>query len=142
MPSSQPAPMDLINKAEGKGLTSITKQGIGGWLFALSSSSILGTQALTELLLMPVRLVNRIGENVVEGLILKPLLVVITGSQATAEGVSEMGLFGLPIGTVMLLVTFFLITLYLRQDATSDFLPGTFTDYLGVGVDEDAEDGE
>jgi hypothetical protein len=134
--------MALINKAEGKGLTSITKQGIGGWLFALSSSSIVGTQALTDLLLMPVRLVNRIGENVVEGLILKPLLVVITGSETTAQGVSEMGLFGLPIGTLMLLGTFFLITLYLRQDATSDFLPGTFTDYFGVGVDEDAEDGE
>ncbi len=140
--ASQPRPMKLINKAEGKGLTSITKQSIGGWLFALSSSVILGIQALTQLLLMPVRLVNRIGENVVEGLILKPLVIVITGSETTAQGVSEMGLFGLPIGTVILLGTFFLITLYLRQDATSDFLPGTFTDYLGVGVDEDAEDGE
>jgi hypothetical protein len=134
--------MTLINKAEGKGLTSITKQGIGGWLFALSSSSIVGTQALTDLLLMPVELVNLIGRRVVEGLILKPLVVVITGSETTAEGVSQMGLFGLPIGTILLLGTFFIVALYLRQDATSDFLPGTFTDYFGVGVDEDAEDGE
>jgi hypothetical protein len=134
--------MTLINKAQGKGLTSITKQGIGGWLFAVSASGILGIQALTQLLLLPIRLLNRIGESVVEGLILKPLVIMATGSQTTAEGVSEMGLFGLPIGTIILLGTFFAITLYLRQDATSDFLPGTFTDFIGVGVDEDAEDGE
>ncbi|NEU56748.1 hypothetical protein [Halorussus sp. MSC15.2] len=141
MASSQPNPMDLINRAEGKSLTSVTKQGIGGWLFALSTSAILGVQALTQLLLMPVRLVNKIGTNVVEGLILKPLLVVITGSEASARGVDQMGLFGLPIGTIVLLGTFSIIALYLRQDVTSDTIPGTFTDYFGTGVDEDAEDG-
>lgn len=135
--------MALINRAEGKSLTSVTKQGIGGWLFALSSSAILGVQALTQLLLMPVRLLNRIGENVVEGLILEPLVIMITGSQTTAEGVAQMGLFGLPIGTIILLGTFMIIAWYVRQNETSDFLPGTFTDFGGpfIGADEAEDEG-
>ncbi|WP_435102979.1 hypothetical protein [Halarchaeum sp. P4] len=133
---------EYIHRAKGRSLTGVAKQGVGAWLFALSSSVIAGIQALTDLLLFPVIAISNIGDAVIDALILKPLTIVISGSEASAASVAEFELFGLPLGTAILLVTFAMIGWYLRRPSTSDFLPGTFWDSPFTGVEEEDAGGE
>ncbi|MFC6785412.1 hypothetical protein ACFQFH_05645 [Halobaculum halobium] len=136
---SQAEPLTLIEKARGRGLTGIAKQGIGGWLLALSSSLILGVQALTQVLIVPIDLFVNITEAAGEAFIVSPLGVVIAGSEASAQSIAEFEFLGLPIGTVVVLGSFAIVALYLRQPWSSDFVPGTFTDSLGTGTEEEGE---
>jgi len=139
--STQPSATSLLERAKGRSLTGISKQGIGAWLLALSASSIAGVQSLERLLLFPIDLIVRISDSVADALILKPLTVVISGSEASAASVAQFELFGLPLGTVIVLGTFGIVGLYLRQPWTSDFIPGTFTDFFGVGAEEEEREG-
>lgn len=134
-----PTPISLIGRARGVSLTSAVKRVFGGWIFAIGASGVLAIRTLREFLLFPIDLVMRIGNQVVEAAILKPLVVVITGSETSAEAVTRFDLFGLPIGVAILLLSFALVAVYLSEERTSDFLPGTFTDYLGglIGIDEE-----
>ncbi len=138
-----PSAENLIDRAEGRSLTGITKQGFGGWLLAVSTSMIVGTQTVTEFLLFPFVQVMEITDSTVDAFILKPLTVVITGSEATAASVAEFELFGLPLGTVIVLFTLMIVSFYLRRRATSDTFVGTFTDFGGnlIGVREDTDEG-
>lgn len=138
--STQPSASSLLERAKGRSLTGITKQGIGAWLLAVSASAIAGVQSLTRLLLFPIDLIVRISDQVMDALILKPLVVIISGSEASAASVAQFELFGLPLGTAIVLGTFAMVALYLRQPWTSDFIPGTFTDYFGIGATEEEEE--
>lgn len=139
---SYPSSESLIDKAKGRSLTAITKQGIGGWLLAVSSSSIIGTQTLTEFLLFPFLKVMEITDSTVDAFILKPLVVIVSGSQATAQSVAEFELFGLPLGTAIVLFTLMIVAWYLRRESTSDAFVGTFTDFGGglIGTEEEDEE--
>lgn len=137
--STQPSATSLLERAKGRSLTGISKQGIGAWLLSVSASFIAGTQSLTRLLLFPIDLIVRVSDSVMDALILKPLTVVISGSEASAASVAQFELFGLPLGTAIVLATFSMVALYLRQPWSSDFIPGTFTDFLGVGTEEEEE---
>ncbi|QZX98726.1 hypothetical protein [Halobaculum rubrum] len=132
-------PLTLLEKARGRSLTGIAKQGIGGWLLALSTSAILGVQAIVKVLLVPVDLFVNITGAVGEALILSPLGVVIAGSEASAQSVAEFEFLGLPLGTVLVLSSFAVVSLYLRQPWSSDFIPGTFTDIPFLGTEEEGE---
>ncbi|WP_435099601.1 hypothetical protein [Halarchaeum sp. P4] len=134
--------MTLLEKARGQSLTTLAKQGVGGWMLAVSVSFIRGTKAVTDLLLFPVIAISNIGDAVIDAMILKPLTIVISGSEATAASVAQFELFGLPLGTAILLFTFAIIAWYLRRPSTSDFLPGTFWDSPFTGVQEEDPGGE
>jgi len=134
----QPKPLTLLNRAEDRTLKSITQQGIGAWILTVSTSTILGFQAIVELFfLTPADVITTIIDNVAMALIIKPLSVVITGSETSAEAISNTYIFGLPLSVVVVLGSFMLIALYLRERQTSDLIPGTFTDFLG-GTEEES----
>lgn len=132
-------PLTFIERARGRNLTGIAKQGIGGWLLALSTSFILGVQAVTQILLVPVDAFVNITDAVVSAIILSPLGVVVAGSEASAQSVAEFEFLGLPLGTVLVLGSFAIVSLYLRQPWSSDFIPGTFTDIPFLGTEEEGE---
>lgn len=131
------SPLTLLSKAKGRSLTAIAKQGVGGWILAVSTSFILGVQTLTTLLLLPVNIIIDVSDAAADAILIKPLTVIITGSEATAASVAQFELFGLPLGTGIVLGTFGMVGLYLRRPSTSDFLPGTFTDSWFTGVQEE-----
>jgi hypothetical protein len=136
--ASQPTPESLLDRAEGRKLKAITKQGIGAWLLSASTASILGSQAIVELfVLTPVDVVTNIMDSVAMALIIKPLSVVITGSETSAEAIGSTFLFGLPLSVVLFLVSLFIVSMYLSERETSDLIPGTFTDFIG-GTEEEA----
>lgn len=136
------SPSDLLDRAEGRSITGITKQGFGAWLLSISTSAILGVQTVTDFLLFPFTLFIEISDQVMDALILSPLTIVITGSQTSAEAISEFSIFGLPLGTAIVLATFAIIAWYVRRPSTSDLIPGTFTDFGGglIGTDEEEVD--
>jgi len=140
--STDPSASSLLDRAKGRDITSITKQGFGAWLLAVSSSAILGVQTVTEFLLFPFTLFIDISDQVMDAFILAPLTVIITGSETTAQAITEFSIFGLPLGTAIVLVTFAMVALYVRRPETSDLIPGTFTDFGGglIGSDEEEVD--
>lgn len=137
--SGQSSPTSLLERARGRSLKSIWKQGVGAWLLTISTSAILGIQAIVELfLLTPVDIGIAVIQTSVESIILKPLGIVRTGADTTSGAVEGTSILGLPISVVVVLGTFFLVALYLRQRATSDSFVGSFTDFVG-GTDEEGE---
>lgn len=138
-----PTASSLLDRAKGRSITGITKQGFGAWILAISASAIAGVQTVTDFLLFPFNLMIRITDQVMDSLILKPLTIVATGSETTAQAVTEFSLFGLPLGTGIVLATFAMIAWYVRRPSTSDLVPGTFTDFGGdlLGAEEEADQG-
>ncbi len=137
-----PTPSSLLDRAKGREITGITKQGFGAWLLALSTSAIMGVQTVTDFLLFPFVLFTEISDQVMDAFVLAPLTIIITGSETSAQAVSEFSIFGLPLGTAIVLVTFAMVALYVRRPETSDLIPGTFTDFGGslIGTDEEEVD--
>ena len=135
---AQPSAESLLERSRGRSLKSITKQGIGAWLLTVSTSAILGFQAIVELfVLTPVEVLQRVMAQVATSLILEPLGVVERGAETSGEAITDLFLFGLPLSVVIVLGSFLIIALYLRERETSDLLPGTFTDFIG-GTEEEA----
>lgn len=140
MSSSQPSPTSLLDRAEGRSLSSIWKQGLGAWMLTVSTSAILGVQAIVELFfLTPLDAFTRIINMSVTAVILEPLSVIITGSDTTAEAIRETSILGLPISVIIVLGSLFMVSMYLREPETSDSFVGSFTDFIG-GTDEEGED--
>jgi len=135
-------PSNLLDRAKGRSITGITKQGFGAWLLSVSTSAILGVQTVTDFLLFPFVLFTEISDQVMDAFVLAPLTIIITGSETSAQAVSEFSIFGLPLGTAIVLVTFAMVALYVRRPETSDLIPGTFTDFGGslIGTDEEETD--
>ncbi len=135
-------PSNLLDRAKGRSITEITKQGFGAWLLSVSTSAILGVQTVTDFLLFPFVLFTEISDQVMDAFVLAPLTIIITGSETSAQAVSEFSIFGLPLGTAIVLVTFAMVALYVRRPETSDLIPGTFTDFGGslIGTDEEETD--
>jgi len=133
-------PLTLIERARGRSLTNIAKNGLGGWITAVFLSAITGTQELLTLLLLPIRILVDIAWGSAEAFILGPLGVVDAASAVTASEVSVFGIFALPTGVVIVLGTLAIVAFYLQWRDSSDFLPGTFTDFFGVGVQENEEE--
>lgn len=133
-----PSPRSLLNRAEGRSTSSILKQGLGAWLLTVSTSAILGMQAIVELfVLTPIDVITGIMVGVANGLILEPLSLVEAGAETSAESLGQFQIFGFPLSVVLLLSGFFAISLYLRERETSDLIPGTFTDFIG-GTEEES----
>jgi hypothetical protein len=111
---------------------------VGAWLLTVSTSAILGIQAIVELfLLTPVDILTDIMRGVVEGLILEPLGLVEVGAETSAQSLGQFEILGFPLSVAIFLSGLFLVGLYLRERETADTFVGTFTDTLG-GAEEEA----
>jgi hypothetical protein len=133
-----PSPTTLLEDAKGRSTTSILRQGVGAWLLTVSTSAILGLQAVVELMVLtPVDIVTDIMRGVAEGLILGPLGLVETGAETSSQALGQFEIFGFPLSVVLFLSGLFIVGLYLRERETSDLFPGTFTDFIG-GTEEEA----
>ncbi len=117
-------PLTLINRAEGRSLTNIAKNGLGGWIFAVFTSAITGTQELLTLLLLPIRVLVDVAWASANAFILGPLGVAVAGSETTAAEVSVFGIFALPVGTAIVLGTLAIVAFYLQWRDSSDFSRG------------------
>lgn len=132
------SPTTLLDRARGRSTTSILRQGVGAWLLTVSTSAILGIQAIVELfLLTPVDILTDIMRGVVEGLILEPLGLVEVGAETSAQSLGQFEILGFPLSVAIFLSGLFLVGLYLRERETADTFVGTFTDTLG-GAEEEA----
>lgn len=137
-----PSSTTLLNRASGKSLTTVATNGIGAWLLAISTAAIAGLESILSLLLLPVNIAIEVAWSSARAFVLKPLGLVTVGAETSQTGIRSFGFLGLPMSVIVLLITFAIVGWYLRRQFTSDFLPGTFTDFLGslVGVNEEGDD--
>lgn len=134
------SPSEFLDDAAGKDLTTLAKQGVGGWLLALSAAVISGTEAVVNLLIFPLEALADVGAQSVSAFILEPLGIIEAGSAASASGAAEFGLFGLPVGTAVVLFTLFMITLYLARDRTGNLIPTLPYDFPTPFFEDPEED--
>jgi cytosine/uracil/thiamine/allantoin permease len=138
------SPGELMNSVTGndgtvRSLSSIWREGVGAYLLAISASAIAGTQAILDFLLFtPINIMQEVIVTSISSLVLEPLGLVDSSTQATAQAVNNLSILSLPAAIGVILVTFFIINLYLGRRSTSDLVPGSFTDFIG-GADEGDE---
>ena len=144
MSTSGPDADSLLDRASGRGLGSLARQGVGGWFLALSASFITGTQAVFDVLIIPIQAFTDAIGRLIEAIFGSPADIVIAGADASADSIGPggewaIGPFSFAIGVGSVLLAGLLIARYLQEDETSDLLPFTFSDFPGVGVEEDEE---
>lgn len=120
--------MDLIDEAEGRSLTSITVQGLGGWILSMWVSLIAGFQQVFELLFLPFKLMIEIAGEAVNAFILQPFGIVEAGAEITSREIVVFDFLALPVSVIIALGTLLIVVLYLQFNITSNFLPGLFVD--------------
>lgn len=133
----------LLSRARGRSLTQIAKQGFGGWLLAVSTAAITGLQTFLDLLLTPIDLMLQLANASVNAFFLEPFGIITEGSEASAQGVAEFGVFGLIIAVLVVLGSIFIIAQFLeRQDTTDVPIPGLLIDppIPGIGVEEEEQE--
>lgn len=132
----------FLDQAKGRSISDVITNGIAGWALASFSAAITGMQNVLDLILFtPVD----VGQEIIwasgEGFIIKPLNEILpTGSEITAGSLEEFGLIAFPVGVVILLLTYWIITRYLRRGETTDMpFPGIGIDVIPfVGVEEES----
>lgn len=134
-------PMDLIDEAEGKSLTNIAKQGIGGWLLALAVAAITGVQQVVDLLVVtPVEVMTGVAETAAASILESPLDIIDSGAEESASAVAEFGIFAILVAVALVLASFWIVSQYLEREETSDLVPGIMVDVVPfVGVDEEED---
>lgn len=140
--SGIPSTTDLLDRARGRGLTGIAKQGLGSWLLAIVTAGVAGLQSILQLLLVPVDLLVSLFDASVSAFFLRPFGIVEAGAATTEQAVSEFGIFGLIVAVGVVLGTIYLIIQYLNQQDTTDVpIPGATVDLIPfVGADEEPDD--
>lgn len=117
--------------------------GIG---LSISQGGINFIQSVFALLVSPLDSGAELVPKFFGATVIEPLDVVVSGAQASAIGVADQfGVFALPAALGIVLATFFLMTQFLEEDSTPDFIaiPGfpDIPDVLGLqlGVEEEDE---
>lgn len=132
----------FLDQARGRSISSVIVNGIAAWFLSVSSAAITGMQSVLDLILFtPID----VGTNIIQasgrGFIIKPISDVLpTGSETTAEALTDFGLIALPVGVIVLLATLWIIVTYLRRGETTDMpFPGIAVDVIPfVGVEEES----
>lgn len=121
MSASDSRALALIDRAQGKSLTEIARQGIGGYLLALSVAFISGLQTVVEFLLLPFTLGIEIGTETVNQLIIVPLGLTDFGAFVSAQALPQFGFLALPVsvGIALLAIIIFIGFLALRITGNS-----------------------
>lgn len=140
-----PTALELINKAEGKSLTQIAKQGVGGWLLALSVAFITGLQKVVSFLLLPFELFTNVGREVVQGFFIEPLGLIPIGVSTSGQYLDTFEFLGLPAAVGIVLLSFFLVLAATALGITSNVVPGLVVDnpiwdFLFGTPEEEADD--
>lgn len=138
---------DFLDRAYGSDLGSIAKRGVGGWFLALAASFITGTQAVFDVLIVPINAFTDAIGDIIEAIFGSPAQIVLAGADSAAQSVGPggewaIGPFSFAIGVGSVLLAGVLISRYLEDTETSDLLPFTFTDVPTgfIGVEEDPEE--
>lgn len=144
MSASDTDPLALIRLAEDKSLTEIARQGIGGYLLALSLAFISTVQAVIDFLLLPFTLGIDVGTAAVEQLIIRPLNLTDFGLFVSAQELPTFGIFALPISSGLALFTIgifigFLALSFTGADPTSLVLDNPIVDFFFETPEEEFE---
>lgn len=123
-----PDPMTLINRAEGKTLAQLLKQGIGGWLLGVSVALIAGAQTVLEFLFLPFDIFIDLAGSSVSAFLLEPMDLPAAGYGITARALESLGIAAGPVSTGIALFGIVIVLGYLALNITSNFLPGLIVD--------------
>lgn len=137
-------PIEVINQARGRPLSTIAVSGIGGALLAWALGLVQTIQTLFSFILLPFELLIDVAAESVSAFILEPIGLVGVGADITAGELDVFGLFALPVSVVMALGVLFIVILYLQFQTTSNIIPGLFIDnrlidFLFTSPEEEAE---
>jgi hypothetical protein len=145
-PSSGPSPegfssaMSYLNFAEGKSITQLAKQSVGAYIATVGAAVGTSTQWLFNLLvIVPAEVMTDIVDAAGEAFFEDPLTVISSGATDTGDAVGEFGILALPVAAAVVLGTYYMYIRYLREEETSNLIPGMVSDIPLVGTDEEAE---
>lgn len=123
-----PTPLELIKRADGKSLTTIAKNGVGGWLLALSIAFITGVQRVWEFLLLPFEIFVNVGKKAAEGFFIEPLKLIPIGVETSGRYLDTFEFLGLPAAVGIVLLSFVIVLGATSLGITSNVVPGLIVD--------------
>lgn len=104
-----------------------------------------GVLTIADIVIKPAQAVADIGALGVQVIFGSPLRVVLAGTNETINallGPFGLGPFALPFSVVIVLLTFWIVARYLREDETGNIFPTVPVDIAWFGADEeDNEEG-
>jgi len=116
---------------------------IFGIVFSIARGGIDVIQSIIGLVTSPLDAGAASVSAVFNAFLVEPLGVLIAGADASASSIQQFGIIGLLIGTALILGSYLLLTQYLEEPETPDFIPAPgFPDLPFVGVAEESDDGE
>lgn len=114
-----------------------------GVIVSIATGGINVTQSIFGLIAEPLDSAGTAIADAFETVILEPLGPVVAGSDISSGSLEQFGVLALPAGIVLLLGSYYIVTVYLKQTDTPDLIPVPgFPDLPFVGVDEDPEEDE
>jgi hypothetical protein len=139
-----PSPSELIEYSTDQSLISILTAGIGGFIASLWVGGINIVQTGVSIITNPGDALATVAASLVDALIGLPVDIAEAGAASAVQSLSPGGMFYIgpltwPIAVATALSGLMVLAWYLSQNATSDALPGTFTDLPLVGTDEEGE---
>lgn len=126
-------PQDLLDRAAGKDLEKLLRQGFGGTLLAISTALISGILTVADLFIKPMDALARALGDMVWAIFGAPPQVVIAGAEASVDsllGPWGLGPFTLPLAIGVVLLSLFLVNVYVSSDRTTN-VPAL----MGTGLD-------
>lgn len=126
--SSGLSPLQTFQEAEGRGITEIAVQGIAAWLLGAFLSLIAGFQSVFEFLFLPFVILADIAVASANAFIIEPFQLTRFGLFASAQAIGEFGIAGLPVSVIVVLISLFIVLVFLQFPITSNLLPGLFVD--------------
>jgi hypothetical protein len=126
----------------------IGKYGISGAIIAMFLAPIRAffegsAGVLAAILNVPVAVTEGfIGsvQAIAEAFLEAPLSVIVAGADTSSRAVGDFYVLALPVGVALALASYYMVQVYLKEEETSDFLPGLPFDVPFIGKEEDDGD--
>lgn len=136
-------PSELLDRAEGKTLGQIARQGIGGFLLSISTAAIAAVLTGIDFLLIPLEVTIDIIGTAINMLVLTPLRLLIPGLNVSAQNLGQFGFLALPVSSAVALTTVLVFVGFLALGITGNLgliLDNPLVDRLTGTPEEEFDD--
>jgi hypothetical protein len=136
---------DYQLRASGRDWTAIFQQITGGIALAGGAAFTTGVLSLADLALSPIQAITDVMRTAPEAFIGTPLeFLIASGDQASSAITSSpwtaLGPFLLPFGLIIVLLTAWILSRFLREDETSNLIPFLSFDLPFLGREEEGNE--
>lgn len=137
------SPSDLLDRAKGRDLESLMRQGVGGILLAFATGIISGVLSVADVVIKPVDALATALADLTIAIFGSPAQIVIAGAEETARsltGAWSLGPLTFAMGIAAVLAGLWVISVYRDEEDTGNLIPGLPFDVPFVGEEEEDVD--